>query len=57
METLTLILHLEATTVNNPINRRSDSRSYSRDDSGATSGVTAVAAEQQQSDSGLITER
>ena len=42
METVTLILPLEAMTVNNPID---------------SSGVTAAAVEQQLSDGGLITEK
>ena len=49
METVTLILPLEATTVNNP--------SDTRGDRGVTAGVTVAAAEQQRSDSGLIMER
>ena len=54
METVTLILPLEATTVNNP----SDSSGLTAEAiSGATAGVTAAAAEQQRSDSGLITEQ
>ena len=57
MATVTLILPLAATTVNNPSNNRSDSRSESRGNSGATAGVKAAAAEQQRSDSRLITER
>ena len=57
MATGTLILLLEATTVKNPSDGRSDSRSDSRGNSRATAGVTAVAAEQQRRDSGLITER
>ena len=55
MENITLILPLEVTTVKNPSKIRSDNRSDSRDDSVATAGVTAAAAEQQQSDRGLIT--
>ena len=57
MATVTLIMPLEATTVNNPSNSRSDSRSGSRGDSGATAGVRAAAAEQQRSDSGVIKEQ
>ena len=57
MATITLILPLEATTVNNPSDIRSDSRSDRRGDSGATAGVTAAAAEQQRSNSGMIAER
>ena len=57
MSTITLILHLEATTVNNPSNSRNNSRSNIRGDSGTTAGMTAVAVEKQQSDSILITER
>ena len=51
MATVTLILPLEATTVNNPRYSRSDSRSNSRGDSAVTAGVTAAAAEQQHRDS------
>ena len=54
METVTLILLLEATTVNNPSNI---SGVTSVSIAGETAGVTAAAAEQQQSDGGLITER
>ena len=57
METITLILPLEATTVNNPSDIRSDSRSDMRGNSRATAGVKAAAAEQQRSDIGLITEQ
>ena len=46
METVTLIVPLEATTLNNPSNSRSYSRSNIRGDSGATARVTAAAAEQ-----------
>ena len=54
METVTLILTLEAMTVNN----LSDSSAVTVGAiSGATSGVTAAAAEQQRSDSGLITDQ
>ena len=54
METVTLIMPLEETTVNNP----SDSSEVTAGaKAGATAGVTAEAAEQQRSDSGLITER
>ena len=54
METVTLILPLEATTVNNP----SDSSGVTAGEiAGATEGVKEAAAEQQGSDSGLITER
>ena len=54
METVTLILPLEATTVNNPIDR---SGVTAGEISGATAAVTAAAAEQQHSDVGLIMER
>ena len=57
MATITLILPLEATTLNNPSVSRSDSRSGRRGDSGTTSGVTAAAAEQQRRNSRLISER
>ena len=57
MATVTLILPLEATNMNNSSGSKSESRSDSRSNSGATAGVTAAAAEQQRSDSGLITER
>ena len=50
METVTLILPLEATTVKNPSDRSGVA-------AGATAGVTAAAAEQQRSDVGLITEQ
>ena len=51
MEIVTLILPLEAMTVNNPSDSRSDSRRHIRGYSGATAGVTAAAAEQKQSTS------
>ena len=54
METVTLILPLEATTVNNPSNSSGVTAGAI---AGATAGVTAAAAEQQRSDGGLITER
>ena len=54
METVTLILPLEATTVTNPSNISGVKVGAI---AGATSGVTAAAAEQQRSDSGLITEQ
>ena len=54
METVTLILPLEAMTVNNPSN---SSGVKAGAIAGATAGVTAAAAEQQQSDIGLITEQ
>ena len=54
METVTLILPLEATTVNNP---SGSSGVKAGALVGTTAGVTAVEAEQQQSISGLITER
>ena len=54
METVTLILPLEATTVNNPSN---SSQVTTGAIAGATAGVTAAAAEQQWSDIGLITEQ
>ena len=57
MATITLILLLDSTTVNNPSDIRSDSGSDSRGNSGATAVVAATAEEQQQSSSGLITER
>ena len=53
METVTMIMPLEATNLNNPSNSRSNSRS----DIGATAGLKAVAAEQKWSDIGLITKR
>ena len=53
METVTLILPLEATVVNNPSN---SSGVTAEAISGATVGVTAAAAEQQPSDIRLITE-
>ena len=54
METVTLILPLEATTMKNT----SDSSGVTEGEiSGATAGVTAAAAEQQRGDSRLITER
>ena len=54
METVTLILTLEATTVNNP----SDSIGVTAVAiAGEAVGVTAAAEEQQRSDGGLITER
>ena len=43
METVTLILHLEAKTVNNPSNSSGVTEGAI---AGATEGVTAVAAEQ-----------
>ena len=54
METVTLILPLEATTLNNP---SGSSGVTAGEIAGATSGVTAEAAEQQRSDIGPITER
>ena len=65
MEIVTLILLLESTSVKNLSDSRSDSRSDNRSNSRsdsradirATAGVTAAAAEQQQSNSGLIAER
>ena len=57
METVTLILPLEATTVNNPSNSSGVTVVAI---AGATEGATtaaAAAAEQQQSDSGMITKR
>ena len=57
MATVNLILPLEAMTVNNPIDIRSNSRSSIRGDSREKTGVKAAAAEQQGSESGLITER
>ena len=54
MQTVTLILPLEATTVNNPSNSSGVTAGAK---SGATAGVTAAAEEQQQSDTGLITEQ
>ena len=54
METVTLILPLEATTVNNPSNSSGVTEEAIE---GVTAGVTATAAEKQRSDGGLITER
>ena len=54
IETDTMILHLEATTVNNPSN---SSGVTSVVITGSTEGVTSAAYEQQQSDGGLITKR
>ena len=54
METVTLILPLEATTMNNP---SYGSGVTAGAIAGATAEVTAGAVEQQQSDGGLITER
>ena len=54
METVTLILPLEETTVNNPSN---SSGVIAGAIAGVIEGVTAAAAEQQWSNSGLITER
>ena len=54
METVTLIMPLEATTVNNPSDRSGlTAGAIER----ATAGGTAAALEQQRSDSGLITKR
>ena len=54
METVNLILPLEAMTVNNP----SDSSGVTAGAiAGATAGVKAAAAEKQRSDGGLITEQ
>ena len=53
-ETITLILPLEATTVNNSSKISGVTAGAI---SGATAGVTGVAAEQQRSNVGLITER
>ena len=54
METDTPILPLEDTTVNNPSNR---SVVIAGAIAGSIVGVTAESAEEQRSDSGLITER
>ena len=54
MKTLTLILPLEATTVNNTINSSGVKAGAIE---GVTAGVTAAAAEQQRSNGGLIMER
>ena len=54
METVTLILPLEATTNINP---RDSSGVTAGAMAGATEAVTAAAAEQQRSNGGLITER
>ena len=54
METVTLILPLEATTVNNPSNSSGVTAGAI---AGATVAVTAAVAEQQRSNSGLIMER
>ena len=54
MKTVTLILPLEATTVNNPSNSSGVTAGAI---AGATSGVTAAVEEQQWSDGGLITEK
>ena len=54
MKTVTLILTLEATTVNNP----SDISGVTAGAiAGATAGVTSAAAEQQRIDGGLLTEQ
>ena len=54
METVTLILPLEATAVNNP----SDSSGVTEGAiAGAIAAATEAAPEQQRSDGGLITER
>ena len=54
METVTLILRLEATTVNNP----SDISAVTAGAiAGVTAGVTAATSEQKRIDGGLITER
>ena len=53
METVTLILPLEVTTVENT---RDSSGVTAGVTAGAKAGVTAEAAEKQRSDSGLITE-
>ena len=54
METDTLILPLELMNMNNPSNSSGVTAGAI---AGATAGVTAEAAEEQRSDSGLITER
>ena len=53
MKTVTLILPLEATTVNNPSN---SSGVTAGEIAGATAALTAAAVEKQRSDGGLITE-
>ena len=54
METITLILPLEATTTANPSNISGVTAGAI---SGATAGVIAAAADQQRINSGLITEQ
>ena len=54
METVTLIIPLEATTMNSP-SEISGVKSVVR--AGATAGVTAAATEQQRSNSTLITKQ
>ena len=54
MKTVSQILPLEATTVNNPSN---SSGVTAGSIAGATAGVTAAAEEQQRIDGGLITEQ
>ena len=52
MATVTLILSLEETTLNNPSDSRIDSRIDSRGNNGAAAQVTAAAADRQRSDNG-----
>ena len=54
MKTITLILPLELTTVNNPSDRSGEKAGAI---AGRTEGLTAAAEEQQQTESELITEQ
>ena len=57
MKTVTLILPLEATTINNPSDISGVTAGAIAAAMAAAAAVTAAAAEQQRSNDGLITER
>ena len=57
MATVTLILPLEAATVNNPSDIRSNSRSYSRGNSRSDSSGSGATTERHRIDNGAIAEQ
>ena len=57
METVTLIIPLEATNVKNPSDRRSDSRSDHRGDSRNESSGSGAKTERKRTDNGAISEQ
>ena len=57
MATVTLILPLEATTVNNPSDSRSNSRRDSRGGSSSDSSGSGATTERRRTDNGAIAER